>query len=57
MMKAMTLNPKGAILSGTELNVEARESMKFMISLVMEFSLGVMLVGAGIIALIACAGH
>ena len=56
-METMNINPKGAVLSGTKLNDEVRESMKFMISLVMEFTLGVILVGAGIIALIACAGY
>jgi len=56
-METMNINPKRAVLSGTKLNDEVRESMKFMIYLLMEFSLGVMLVGAGIIALIACAGH
>jgi len=56
-METMNINPKGAVLSGSKVNDEVRESMKFMISLVMEFALGVTLAGAGIIALAACAGY
>ena len=56
-MEAMTINPKGAVLSGTKLKDEVEASTKFIISLVMEFSAGVILAGAGIIALIACAGY
>jgi len=56
-MKTITVNLKGAVLSGTKLNYEVKASMEFMISLLMEFSLGITLAGAGIIALATCAGY
>ncbi len=56
-MCAKAMEPAEPIGSKIELNAEGMATITFMISLLAEFSLGVILAGSGIIALIACAGY